>query len=101
MEVPASLHWISKPDADADDDADDDADADAGSDIDLLEDEDEAIGDRIMEVGVTKPLNWLTAHELIPQGWYHDQHLGDMLSDSTIHFKVVMELGWLGWNVRI
>ena len=33
------------------DEAEDPAAADAGSDIDLLEDEDEAIGDRIMEVG--------------------------------------------------
>ena len=29
--------------------------ADAGADIDLLEDEDEAIGDRIMEVGPHSP----------------------------------------------
>ena len=38
--------------------SEDPAAAEAGSDIDLLEDEDEAIGDRIMEVGACrKPLS--------------------------------------------
>ena len=39
------------------DEAEDPAAAEAGSDIDLLEDEDEAIGDRIMEVGAPASLN--------------------------------------------
>ena len=40
--------------------SEDPAAAEAGSDIDLLEDEDEAIGDRIMEVGAyRKPHNSL------------------------------------------
>ena len=66
------------------DEAEDPAAADAGSDIDLLEDEDEAIGDRIMEVGapasfLKKSCNWLTAFAVM-----HWCHKADTMTNTWV-----------------